>query len=108
MLDDDLIGQPPRKRSPLVGMTLLIVGIACLVLGIVLGPIPVVPGFPLVLFGLALIGLGSERARGWINRSERQLPNRLRRPLRAARDAVFPRPNERDQPTNQPKGGSEP
>jgi hypothetical protein len=91
MHDDDLIGAPPRKRSPLVGMILLLFGAILVAAGIVLGPVPVVPGFPLVVLGLLLMGLGSDRARGWINRSERQLPDRLRRPLRAARDAFFTR-----------------
>ena len=96
MHDDDLIGEPPRKRSPLVGMLLLVVGIILIAAGVALGPIPVVPGFPLVLLGLALAGLGSERARGWINRSERKLPDGIRRPLRAARDAFFRRPDGPD------------
>ena len=97
MHDDDLLGEPTRKRSPLVGMGLLVVGVVLIAAGVVLGPVPVVPGFPLVLLGLALAGLGSERARGWINRSERKLPGGIRRPLRAARDAFFRRPEASDE-----------
>ena len=93
MTDDDLIGESPRKRSPLVGMMLLVVGIVLIAAGVALGPIPVIPGFPLVLLGLGLVGLGSERARGWINRYERKLPQGVRRPLRAARDAICRRPD---------------
>jgi hypothetical protein len=92
MHDDDLIGAPPRKRSPLVGMFLLLIGAVLVAAGVILGPVPVVPGFPLVILGLLLMGLGSDRARGWINRSERQLPDRVRRPLRAARDIFVSRP----------------
>jgi len=89
--EDDLIRADPRRRHPVRAFALIGVGAVLVAGGIVLGPVPIVPGFPLVILGLALIGLGSERARRLINRSERALPGRLRRTLRAARDALLRR-----------------
>ena len=91
MDDDDLIAEASRKRPALVGLMLIVFGGLLVVAGLILGPIPVVPGFPLVLVGLGLIGYGSERARRVINRGERRLPDRVRKALRAARDLVFAR-----------------
>jgi hypothetical protein len=109
MHDDDLIAEASRKRPALVGVALMTVGAILVVAGIILGPIPVVPGFPLVLVGLGLIGYGSERARRIINRSERRLPQRIRRALRGARDLILTRRSAGgSRATSDPTGTSPP
>jgi uncharacterized membrane protein YbaN (DUF454 family) len=64
--------------------------------------LPVVTGIPFYIMGLALLGLASGRARQWINRMERALPEDLRWSLRrglakvrskAVRDLVNPPPD---------------
>jgi hypothetical protein len=36
------------------------------VAGIILGPLPIVPGFPLILLGLGILSLEFERPRVWL------------------------------------------
>jgi hypothetical protein len=53
-----------------------------LVAGIVLGVLPVVPGFPLMIAGLLMMAAGSSVTRSLLNQAEEKLPRRLRLALR--------------------------
>jgi hypothetical protein len=77
--------RPRTRKPPLWLRVVYVVGaLACFVLGVLGWLVPVVTGIPFYVAGLVLLGLASERARGWINRSERQLPNAWRVGLRRA------------------------
>ncbi|MFM1823086.1 MAG: hypothetical protein RI967_1352 [Planctomycetota bacterium] len=80
--DEELFGPPPSTRRPFVRVLLLVAGVALLVAGTVLGPVPVVPGFPLAVAGIVLLAGSSERVRSLVNAVERRLPERFRRALR--------------------------
>jgi len=67
-------------------------GVLCIVVGIVLGILPIVPGFPLIAVGVILLVGSSEPSRRFVNRSERWLPRSMRRMLRRiARTCSFGR-----------------
>lgn len=85
----DLFEGPPRRRNPIVRVALIVLGTVLVIAGIALGPVPVVPGFPLVIAGVLLLAASSGVARRGINRAERWLPERTRRLVRKAlhRDA---------------------
>ena len=85
----DLFEGPPRRRNPIVRVALIVLGTVLVIAGIALGPVPVVPGFPLVIAGVLLLAASSGVARRGINRAERWLPERPRRLVRKAlhRDA---------------------
>lgn len=77
-----LIPGRQTPRSLIWRLSFGITGGAFLAAGVALGPIPVVPGFPLVVVGLLMLAASSELARGLINRAETRLPNPVRRTLR--------------------------
>jgi uncharacterized protein YqgC (DUF456 family) len=52
------------------------------VAGIVLGVLPVVPGFPLTIAGLLMMAAGSSVTRSLLNHAEMKLPRRVRLVLR--------------------------
>lgn len=85
----DLFEGPPRRRNPIVRVALIVLGTVLVIAGIALGPVPVVPGFPLVIAGVLLLAASSGVARRGINCAERWLPERTRRLVRKAlhRDA---------------------
>jgi len=72
----------------------LVGGVLFMVLGVVGWLIPVVTGIPFYIIGLGLFGMGSRRARHWINKLEQHLPYKarlflrpkLRKALRAEQD----------------------
>lgn len=71
------------QRSAFRRTALFVVGLLTLVAGIVLGVIPVVPGFPLTIAGLLMMAAGSSVTRSLINHAEAKLPRRLRLTLRS-------------------------
>ena len=93
--DDELFGPPPSTRRPAVRVLLLVSGAVLLFAGTVLGPVPVVPGFPLAVAGVVLLAGSSERMRRLVNAAERRLPERARRALRR----LIPRRGERAEST---------
>ena len=81
-LSDPLIPARATPRSLAWRLSIGVSGAALLAGGVALGPIPVVPGFPLVVAGLLMLAASSELVRGLINRAETRLPTRVRRALR--------------------------
>ena len=76
-------GHPPL---PLWKKVLCLAGAAVLfVLGIVFWLVPVVTGIPFHVGALILVGLTSDRVRGWVNALDRRLPHPLRKRLRRLR-----------------------
>ena len=88
----DLLELDGAKR-PLWARVLYLAGAGVFfVLGIVGWLVPVVTGIPFYAAALVLLAMSSDRARAWINRAERRLPDRLRRALRRALHRI---PSER-------------
>ncbi len=71
-----------RPRSAFRRTALFVVGLLMVVAGIVLGIIPVVPGFPLTIAGLLMMAAGSSVTRSLLNHAEAKLPQRWRLALR--------------------------
>jgi hypothetical protein len=71
-----------RPRSAFRRTALFVVGLLMVVAGIVLGIIPVVPGFPLTIAGLLMMAAGSSVTRSLLNQAEAKLPQRWRLALR--------------------------
>jgi hypothetical protein len=78
----DLIEFDERHRHWLMRSALVVGGIALLIIGAILGPVPVIPGSVFGILGLAMLGMASRRVADWINRVERKLPYKLRVGLR--------------------------
>ncbi len=57
------------------------------VAGIILGPMPIVPGFPLVLLGLGILSLEFERPRVWLVMLKTRGRTAARRLFRRSGDA---------------------
>lgn len=78
----DLIREPDSR--PHVGLRIfaLAAGALFMVAGVIGWLVPIVTGIPFYIVGLALLGVGSERVRRVINRSEARLPYRWRRRIR--------------------------
>lgn len=70
------------QRSAFRRTALFVVGLFTLLAGIVLGVLPVVPGFPLMIAGLLMMAAGSSVTRSLLNHAEAKLPRRLRLALR--------------------------
>jgi hypothetical protein len=81
---DDLFRTPASRRGPFARALLVAGGALLLLSGIALGPVPVVPGFPLAVAGVVLLAGSSERIRRLANAAERRLPTRVRGVLRRA------------------------
>lgn len=74
---------PPAHRSSAFRRTLTgTLGVLCIVLGTILGILPIVPGFPLIAVGILLLVASSEPSRRALNRVEHRLPTGARRILR--------------------------
>lgn len=77
---------PPRTgeaRSAFRRTALFVVGLFMVIAGIVLGILPVVPGFPLTIAGLLMMAAGSSVTRSLLNHAETKLPRRWRLVLRS-------------------------
>ncbi|MFM7260622.1 MAG: hypothetical protein ACKO3W_08465 [bacterium] len=99
--EHDLFEGAPKPHSPFVQFVFIFTGTLLILVGIALGPVPVIPGFPLVLAGILLLAASSGGVRRSINRVERWLPanarSLLRRALgRRARKADEDRPSDDD------------
>jgi hypothetical protein len=71
-----------EKRSNWTKVLLFIAGVLTILIGIVAWILPFLPGVPLVVGGLALMGLSSRVVRNAINRLDCSLPERIRLRLR--------------------------
>ena len=77
--------RPPRTRA--VRLARLILGWLMTIAGLLLGPVPIVPGFVLLVPGLALLATESRFIRGHLRRlREKRL---MRRAMRNAERAGF-------------------
>ena len=75
----------PRSASPRSAFrrtALFVLGLLMVVAGIVLGVLPVVPGFPLTIAVLLMMAAGSSVTRSLLNHAEMKLPRRVRLVLR--------------------------
>ena len=66
-------------------------GLLAVGVGLVAWVLPFVPGVPLVVLGLGLLGAASPGLRGAINTAERRLPHRWRIWMRPGLGKVSPR-----------------
>ncbi len=80
----DLFPPPRVKASLLVRAMFGTIGVVLILLGVVLGVLPVVPGFPLVAVGIVFLVAAGESSRRMVNRGERHLPKFVRRLIRRA------------------------
>lgn len=77
-----LFREPKHKRSQIVRISLIAGGVLCLVAGLLLAVLPVVPGFPLLILGVLLLAAGSAFVRRILNSFEQRLPTGWRRTIR--------------------------
>jgi hypothetical protein len=80
--EPDLFVSPETRRRIPVRAAMIAGGILLVVAGIVLGILPVVPGFPLTIAGVLMLAASSSVARRALNAVERVLPHRVRTTLR--------------------------
>lgn len=79
----ELFPPPAHPAAALRRAFMAALGVLCIVVGIILGILPIVPGFPLIAVGIVLLVGSSEPSRKFFNRSERWLPRSMRRVLRS-------------------------
>lgn len=77
-----LFPTPSGGRNGLVRIGMVATGLLLVIAGIVLGILPIVPGFPLTIAGMLMLAGSSVIARRFMNWLERHLPMRLRRTIR--------------------------
>lgn len=86
LLGRALFEPPKRPYATWLRILLTVFGVILVIAGIALGPIPVVPGFPLVIAGALMLSASNGTARRGMNWLERLLPEstriRIRRLLR--------------------------
>ncbi|MFO0828466.1 MAG: PGPGW domain-containing protein [Phycisphaerales bacterium] len=83
---DDLLPRRRPERSLAKRLAFLLVGAVLVVIGVVLGILPVLPGWPLTILGILVLSMADHRVRRVINWGDRKLPHRMRHGLRWARD----------------------
>ncbi len=81
-LSGALFREPTHKRSQIMRISLIVGGTLCLVAGLLLALLPVVPGFPLLIVGVLFLAAGSAFARRTLNSIEQRLPTGWRRTIR--------------------------
>jgi hypothetical protein len=82
-----LIETDPGQRSLGARVALASGAVVVLILGVIGWILPIVPGLPLIVVGLGMLGLCSRRAASWINATEARLPRRIRLALRPRMEA---------------------
>ena len=82
---DELIARREQRHSTLRRILLAIAGTLLIIAGLALGPVPVLPGFPLTMLGLILLASASESMRRLVNWGDAKLPQWLRRFMRKFR-----------------------
>ena len=104
-LERELFEPPPHPRAAWVRGVLTVIGILFVIAGVALGPVPVVPGFPLIIAGALMLAASNATARRGMNRLEHALPmatrTRLRRLLRRSppRESVVEATTDRSMAT---------
>lgn len=82
LADGELFPPPLHHASRIHNGMVGTLGVLCILVGVVLGILPIVPGFPLIAVGVLMLVASSEHSRRFINRSERRLPGSIRTLLR--------------------------
>lgn len=96
--DLNVLFDPPTSNKSKTWRWLFFgVGVAMAAYGLVGTFVPVLPGFPILLVGLAIMATSNEAARGMANRLERHLPMRTRLMLRKYKPTMPPRGATREQ-----------
>lgn len=104
-LERELFEPPPRPRAAWLRGVLTVLGILFVIAGVALGPVPVIPGFPLIIAGALMLAASNATARRGMNRLEHALPmatrTRLRRLLRRSppRESVVEATTDRSKAT---------
>jgi len=78
----ELLAERPKRLHATWRALALVGGVLFMLLGVVGWLVPVVTGIPFYIIGLGLFGMGSRRARRWINELEQHLPYKVRLFLR--------------------------
>ena len=79
---EELFPPPLHRQRPLRRAATATLGVICILVGVVLGVLPIVPGFPLIAIGVLLLAASSEPSRRLLNSGDRHLPAPVRRVLR--------------------------
>lgn len=82
LIESELFPPPTIARSIFRRSVVVVFGVVLMVIGVALGPVPVIPGFPFVIAGALMLATSSQTARSGLNRVERWLPVSTRRGLR--------------------------
>lgn len=77
-----LFPTPAGRKTGLLRVGMVATGLLLVVAGIVLGILPIVPGFPLTIAGALMLAASSGIARRFMNWIERNLPLGMRRTIR--------------------------
>jgi hypothetical protein len=102
-LERELFQDPPRPRAAWVRGVLTVFGILFVIAGVALGPVPVVPGFPLIIAGALMLAASNATARRGMNRLEHALPRATRTRLRRLLRRAPPCEAKGEKTTEQPK-----
>ena len=81
-LDSDLFEHPKHNRGVFYRGALSVIAVVLIIVGVILIPLPVVTGFPLILAGALMLAASNAFARARMNQAERLFPNRFRRFIR--------------------------
>jgi hypothetical protein len=73
---------PVARRGAPMRAVMIVGGVLLIIAGILLGVLPVVPGFPLTIAGVLMLAASSSIARRALNAIERSLPHGVRSTLR--------------------------
>lgn len=88
---EELFPAPTARKSLFSRWMNGTVGVLLILIGIVLGILPVVPGFPLIAIGVLMVVASHEPSRKLLNRSEKLIPRRLRVPVKKFLRKISPR-----------------
>lgn len=75
-------GRSHADRSVAFRIALFVAGLLLILAGALLGLVPFLPGFPLGILGVVLLGASSRRVQRLLRRLVRRLPRRVRERIR--------------------------
>ncbi len=84
-ITDEFIARRDQQHTTMRRLLMLIAGAILVTAGLALGPVPVLPGFPLTMLGLVLLASASETMRRLVNWVDTKLPRWLRAFMRKFR-----------------------
>ncbi len=77
-ITDEFIAKRDQQHTTTRRLLMLVAGVILVAAGLALGPVPVLPGFPLTMLGLLLLTGASETMRRLVNWGDTKLPRSLR------------------------------